>query len=825
MSWSLRLATKATWVAHALSLQRVAATAKSSTGGHWGRGGGPAPPQTATLDTYQSHRGPAGWDTRALTPTPSEPLSGPEELQEAVFWTEDLSQTIFRTPESYAAGDQRPKGSGGDDLYLQGPTGALKWLSQGPRGDGSGPFPTRFDASTPNASEVVFSTLEPLTANATGLASDPWAEYLYARNVEDESTELVDVGNGSRLITPYGATIGDAGRPKNGFFSFTNSSEYQGSVTHAISEDGSKIFFETPPAGVEDLPEGTKPHLYMRDLADGTTTPLDDPASTGTARYEGASASGSLVFFTSDEGLDGASQANELYEFNTTAGAIGAAPAMSAIPLASGVGVIGVTAISNDGSHVFFVASDILASNTDSAGRSAVATQPNLYVYETTSGKTKFIATLAQADVSECKPTCATTEPTGLVGTPDVLRPAYPTPDGSVLVFSSSADLTGAAHAPTTTLTAKAQPGERTLTVDSTVGFLPRRLVAVGSGEQEELDTVEAIDSPTELTLSESALGTVLVNEHPAGTSVVAVNAEVYRYTTADSSLICLSCTPPGALSTYGASFGEASGGSYAPDGHAAQMSEDGSRIFFDSPDPLLPGISAAVTDTLYPPTNLYEWDHGEVYLISDASMNGSVFDGTTPSAQDVYFSTSSPLVPGAQAGYEHIYDARVDGGFPEEPPPTNPCGPESCRTLTGTPNFISVPASASEPSEVSAGEVPTRALIVGKITAAQLRNLVRVTLTVRANMAGEVRATATATLFGRRRLVAQAAAELRDGGTRRLTLTLSRAALSELAKRKSLAVRVEVREGTTSAAASTVLTLHGASHHPPAAAPRRHHA
>jgi hypothetical protein len=758
------------------------------------------------LNTYQADRGPTGWRSRPVTPVPAQTLTGLEGLQEAVSWNGDLSQTLFSTSASYTPGDGRASGSGGSDLYLRGPTGALTWVSQGPVGSGTGPYPTRVAGASPNLGEIAFTTAESLTTNATGLTGPRSMRYLYVRNVERETTSLVDVDDSGRLLSTYGASLGDAGPPKEGLLWFG----FRGSATDAISEDGSKIFFETPPAGTEGLPEGVEPHLYMRDLAGETTIPLDDPASSGSALYQGAAANGSLVFFTSDEGLDGASTANEMYVFNTTASTIGNVPPMTSISVAGGAGISGVTAIANDGSHVYFVADGVLAVNHNSAGSSAVANEPNLYVYDTGSGETTFIATLSSPDITDCKPTCAGGEPTGLLEPADVYRPAYTSSDGSVLVFTSSADLTGQAHTPSTALAQEAAAGEHTIFVASTAGFIQNRIVAIDAGEREELDRIEKIDSPTEMTLSEygPSLHDGLINGHEAGAPVVQVNSEIYRYAAASGALTCVSCTPPGVLSTQSASLGEVGGGSYAPPGYAPQMSENGSEIFFDSPDPLVAGASEPETARLFEPTNLYEWDEGTVYLIANAADGGAVFHGTTPSGDDVFFTSRSALVPEALAGSEHIYDARVNGGFPAESPSTNPCAEEPCRTFTAATPFLPTLASADlGGSGIMPSEEPT--FTVSPITAAgrtELARRGRIVLTIKATAPGEATASATAKLHGRPTRVGQASVALAGSGKAVLVLRLSRAARIEVARRGALALRIEVRyHGTATERAGTV--------------------
>jgi hypothetical protein len=766
---------------------------------------------SAGLNSFRSQRTSSGWETRSFTPVANEPLTGLDALQEALLWSTELRQTIFMTSASLVPGDQRPKGSDGDDLYLQGPTGALEWLTQGPVGSGRGPDPTSFEAATPDAQSVVFGSAEQLTANATGLSSRKGAEYLYVRNAQSETTSLIDVNNDDELIGTDGASIADAGPPVERPFAFYVPGQYRGSTTHAISESGSKVFFETPPAGQEGPPEYREPHLYMRDLANDTTTPLDNPEAAGSAHYQGASADGSLVFFTSDEGLAGTPKVNELYEYNTTTTAIGLAPPMTAVPVASGAGIIGVTAISNDGSHVFFVASEVLATNSNSTGQTATVSQPNLYVYNADTGQTQFATTLALPDVSNCKPTCASPQPNELVATADVLRPAYTTPDGAVLVFASSNDLTGQDHTPTTVLSLDAGNGEHTLTVTSTAGFLQNHTITIGVGEQEQLATIEKVDGPTQLTLREFEPG---VNLHAVGTPVTELNSEVYRFSLSGDSLVCLSCTPDGVLETASASLGEVPGGSYASgSGHIAQMSEDGSAIFFDSPDPLLPAMAGAETNRMFEPSSIYEWENGKLSVIADASNGGAVFDGTTPSANDVFFSTRSALTPTAGTGYEHIYDARANGGFPELPPLTQACAEEACRPLAAPAPNVLPPASAVF-GELNESLAPTPSFSVARITALQRSQVARngrLVLTISATAPGEIAVSAYARIRGKAVNVAHASGTLRQAGRMTLTLHLSRSARTQIAEGQIHVLQLHVDYRTTGAVEVLQLVLNPA--------------
>jgi hypothetical protein len=736
------------------------------------------------LNTYRSVHGSTGWEVHAITPVPNEQLVGARALQEPRAWSEDLNKTLYSTAASFAPGDRRPEGSQATSLYLQEPDGEMRWISQGPLGEGAEPDSAQYLGATPTLSDIVFSTAERLTSNATGLASSGSAAYLYARDVAREETALVDVNDAGEPISSYGASLGSA-PPGAGPLS--------GSTLNAISADGSKIFFETPPVGVE----GITPHLYMRDLADDTTISLDNTASSGTALYQGASSDGSLGFFTSNEGLDGASTADELYEFNTTSQTIGNAPPMIAIPLAGGAGVLGVVAIANDGSHVFFVATTVLAGNRNSRGSAAVVGKPNLYVFDTVTGETRFVATLAGPDVSNCVRTCAQGVPAGLLSSNAVDRPAYPTPTGSALVFTSSASLTSQGHVGSTTLTVGTGTEARTIAVASTQGFRSGETIVVDIGEREEIDTIETINGAMEMTLSAYGPGGGygLFDEHAAGARIEAVVAEIYRYSSAEESLICVSCTPSGVEATQSANLGEAKGGSYSPDGHPPALSEDGSRVFFDSPDPLAAEAGAPDTSRSVEPTNLYEWEGGRVSLIAGAAAGGAQLVGTTPSGNDVFFSSSSSLVPGAQSGFQHIYDARVGGGT-SMPAGPGPCATEACRTQQGSTAFT-VPASQTDLEAGPLADSTAPQFTVAVISARQRAALTRsgrLRLAISATAPGAISAVATAVLHGKRTRIASARGVLAKPGKLILALQLSRAARARLARMGRLAIRIEVR-------------------------------
>ena len=621
------------------------------------------------------------------------------------------------------------------------------------------------------------------------------------------------------LISPDGAILGNGNWLAQGF----QPADVFGTTTNAISGDGQKIFFETPPsfAGGGGSAEGVgPPHLYMRDEATNTTTQLDaNPMAPDQAIYEGASQDGSVVFFTSDEGLGGDTNTdNELYEFNTTGAQLGPAPPMSVIPLsgdsATDGDVVGVTAISNDGSHVWFVAHGVLANNTGAQGETATQDAMNFYVVNTATGNTKFIAQLGDGIAGDNR------ERTALTAEPDINRAAIPTPDGSVLVFESSANLTNKNPVgPTTTLTADvdSQSTQQPISIDvaSTAGFLVGRSIQIESPIFTESATILGIPDSTHLLVSDSGIG--LIFPHSAGDAIVQRPPfEVYRYATADNSLTCVSCKA-GVTPTGSAGLGASYGGSYGPAYEGVPMSSDGSRIFFDSPDPLTPGVISSppipigLFGGLTFVQNVYEWNNGTVSLISDGqSTTGSSLGSTTPSGNDVFLTTEDQLVPQDTDGYDDIYDARVDGGFPAPPGPGPACNsPNSCRTSVSPTQFFPIPSSATLVGQGAS----TASFSVSKISAKQRKQFAKtgkLTLKVRVSQAGKISSMASTKIGGSRVIVATAKHSFftTDGGTAKLTLHLNKQARKRLASKHKLSLDITVSYSESSQVEMAALKL-----------------
>jgi hypothetical protein len=220
----------------------------------------------------------------------------------------------------------------------------------------------------------------------------------------------------------------------------------QGSVVrHAISNDGSRIVFES---------FGSAKHFYMRDMVKKETVTIDapqkglpKPTEDNFENYSTANSAGSRVFFTSSRRLTASSTLREsypypedLYAFEVTSG--GGEPLAGKVTdltvdgnAGESAGVQGVIGASEDGSYVYFVAGGVLG---DAAQHGAEGGH-YLYVEHYDEGTKawaapKFIAALSGGD----SPTWGGGNPQSLKG-----MTSRVSPDGRYLAFMSASSLTG----------------------------------------------------------------------------------------------------------------------------------------------------------------------------------------------------------------------------------------------------------------------------------------------------------------------------------------------------------------------------------------------
>jgi hypothetical protein len=161
---------------------------------------------------------------------------------------------------------------------------------------------------------------------------------------------------------------------------------------------------------------------------------------------------------------------------------------------------------------------------------------------------------------------------------------------------------------------------------------------------------------------------------------------QVYRYDVPARSLACVSCPPTGVSPT--GSVGAAMG---IPHIQADRlMSDNGSRIFFDTPD-------ALVGSDVNGKRDVYEWENGNVFLISSGTNteDSTYIDGSV-SGSDIFFVTAQGLVSGDRDGGLDLYDARIPHAGDDPPPTAVPCEGEVCQGPPSVPELLGAPASAA---------------------------------------------------------------------------------------------------------------------------------
>ena len=201
---------------------------------------------------------------------------------------------------------------------------------------------------------------------------------------------------------------------------------------------------------------------------------------------------------------------------------------------------------------------------------------------------------------------------------------------------------------------------------------------------------------------------------------------ELYVYDTASGSLSCISCNPSGAAATGNAELSQSQGTGTIAYPNQTNITTDGSRVFFESADALVPGDTngaggCASTVSGKPSClDVYEWEAdgagschsaaqngGCLYLISSGQSNAaSFFEGADPSGSDVFFATRDQLVAQDRDGNYDVYDARVDGGIAAQSaaPPAS-CTGSACQGPASTQPQLPAAASVtfSGPGNVAA--------------------------------------------------------------------------------------------------------------------------
>jgi hypothetical protein len=426
--------------------------------------------------------------------------------------------------------------------------------------------------------------------------------------------------------------------------------------SHAISSDGSRIYWTSIENG--NIPK----KLYLDENATQPQSPLgpggectlsgdactiqvdageakcvnEGKCTSGGGLFWTATADGSKVFFTDGNRLTASSTAKpkepDLYEYEVATGRL----TDLTVDSTEHADVGAVIGASESGEYIYFQAGGVLASNTTANGETAQEGASNIYVLH--DGVTSFITAHPGEEFGH---------------------------DGQ---YPHSSDFSR-------------QPSFRTAQVSAdgrTMMFESRGLAKY------------------------------------EGNPVV----ELYTYDASTGQISCASCDPTGAPQGSGsgnnevgllpvAGFDTQGAPSY---GGLRSMSASGARVFFDTRNALVPQDTNGLMD-------VYEWERpasgseannscstssesyspvnrGCVYLLSGGqSSDASYFADADAEGNNVFFTSREKLTP--RAGDENVamYDARVDGGFPEL---STACSGTGCQGVPPAPPIFATPSSAT---------------------------------------------------------------------------------------------------------------------------------
>jgi hypothetical protein len=693
------------------------------------------------IENYLSSRGSGGWSTRSPSPPlrPSGQANGAGFLDwpyETNAFTPDLSEGITQADTQLTS--DAPAGY--EELYLANFSNDSYRLVSPNIHEGSA---YNFGVSKPwlmgtstDLSHVVYMNGEQ-TSNPRAYE---WVNgEVFPVSVNNKGEEVSgSVGSGEASAKE---TLENPGG------SIDQEASY---VWHAVSPTGSRIFFTSPTGHNQSDRE-----LYVRENAEQPQSPVSgngegepgectvpadactmrvsasqrtvpDRAEASAARFVGASADGSKVFFTShmeltNDANEGVSNQQEIYgpifaegtytltfKGQTTAPlpfqpshgelqsalealpSIGAGNVIVSEPHRSNEKYVSFTgALAGTEQQPALIVGNIVTSSPEDTFRVSLRPRPgtDLYEYDLASGKLTDLS-VDKGDLAEGAAVL------GVVKTSE---------DGSYVYFVAEGVLSQNKNS------AGSEPvfGQPNLYV-SHGGGTPVFIATLARrerGNNNENDSGDWEHSQVNATASLSQDGTRLAfvsersltgyDNEPVEPSQCRIYVqdlckEVYLYDASTAGLTCVSCNPSGARPIGPSSLNEGlkfETAQYAP----RNFSEDGSRLFFESSDALVPHDSNGLND-------VYEYEGGHLYPISDdAGTTPSSFLDASASGDDVFIATADQLLLRDADHYIDIYDARVGGGFPVSAAPPSCDNGDSCKgPVAPQPGVFGAPASAT---------------------------------------------------------------------------------------------------------------------------------
>jgi hypothetical protein len=580
------------------------------------------PEGAPAVNQYLSKRSAAGWAAENVSPFVSilHPLN--DGLPYRGF-SADLRFGAFvggppLTPEAQ---------EGFENLYLRDDeTGALQALTiEAPQTVPGTAFCSGYAGASADGTHAIF-------AGRGAMAGAPLGEgfNLYEWSAA-KGLVLVSVFPDESPAPPDGGLVGVA--KGTGFGAVgSNCTMNQAPIRHAISEDGSTIFWT-----YGGKYKSSDQPLFAR--IDGSETIQLDAKVAGEkngggGKFWAATGDGSKAFFTAPGKLTADAKAKgQFYRYDTES--------RSLIDLTPGTiapEIEGVIGASEDGSYAYFVAKAALTGEEESPSHQKAKTGPgahNLYVWHEGEGL-RFIGALSEFDQYDWN-----TAPERFT--------ARLTPDGRHLAFVS-------------------------IEAQALSGYDNR--ISAGSGCQPfQLNKLNGDPHCPEAYLYDAEADTLTCascnpsGSRPAGPAELPSWSNPYegpRYLSDDGSRL----------------FFESRDVLSAAD-------QNGRRDVYEF-EATGKGSCSAQSPTFDPASG------GCISLISSGQSSDETYLlDASADGRDVFFTTRNPLVGWDTDENYDAYDARIGGGFPEPPILAPPCGGEACKPAPATPPGVSLPATS----------------------------------------------------------------------------------------------------------------------------------
>jgi hypothetical protein len=537
------------------------------------------------------------------------------------------------------------------------------------------------------------------------------------------------INEDAKLLSECGTVLGSGER-------------LRGSVYNAVSADGALVYFTALHAEGCSGSQPTVNQLYARingsqtvAVSEPAMTPMREAECSGVCRedeneenghtrspalFEGASADGSKVFFSTEQPLlNGDRDATrDLYEAE-----VGAAGVTRLIQVSagdetdptpgSGADVASVVRISEDGSHVYYVARGALTTTPNANGEQAEAGAYNLYVYDTNTDHTAFVANLMTAAEAQAIVAQATKERDMAIESEEAECKRF---------FEEGRTERGEECEGEVKRLREALPGEVAESLDRHAESLTGVTPTDGESPTGIRRTFETTPdgrfllfrSARQLTGSEDTSTASQLFEYDAQTE------KLVRVSIGQCQAPATACAPSERFNDNGNTTSSEDGAimltpdyaifMYPTDASSALSLSEAGAVAFTSRAALTPlGIDGR--------ENVYEYREGNVYLISPGDEAaprqeaGPRLLGMGQSDGDVFLLTADSLVPQDVDTQTSWYDARVAGGFPAPP------SPGGCAGVCQGPLSATPPTPSAGSTGIAEGNLapPSKAVVKPK--------------------------------------------------------------------------------------------------------------